>query len=106
MPGMAAISPPGSSWRNEVCARIALSAPYELARKVRHIDCPALYCVFEDDDVNPPELSRQAARRVARGELRTYPGGHFALTSEDVFDRVGADQVDFLRRHLTHPVSV
>jgi pimeloyl-ACP methyl ester carboxylesterase len=101
--GMAAITPPDSNWRNEVCARIALSAPYELARKVERIDCPTLYCVFEDDDVNPPELGRQAARRVPCGELRTYPGGHFALASEGVFDRVAADQVDFLRRHLGHP---
>jgi len=104
VPGMAAISPPDSTWRNEVCARIALSAPYQLAKKVRRIDCPALYCVFEDDDVNPPELARQAAQRVPRGELRTYPGGHFALTSEEVFSRVATDQVDFLRQHLGHPV--
>jgi uncharacterized protein len=104
VPGMAAITPPGSTWRNEVCARIALSAPYELAKKVRRIDCPALYCVFEDDDVNPPELGRQAAQRVPGGELRTYPGGHFALTSEEVFNRMAADQVDFLRHHLGHPV--
>lgn len=100
MPGMMAISPPGSIWRNEVCARVALSAPYELGRKVRRIDCPALYCVFEDDDVNPPELSRRAAQHVPRGELRTYPGGHFALASEDIFDRVAIDQIEFLRRHL------
>jgi hypothetical protein len=59
---MAAISPPGSNWRNEVCARIALSAPYELGRKVRRIDCPALYCVFEDDDVNPPALTETSTR--------------------------------------------
>lgn len=104
VPGMAAITPPGSTWRNEICARIALSAPYELARKVRRINCPALYCVFEDDDVNPPELSRRAAQSVPRGELQTYPGGHFAFVSEEVFDRVVTDQVDFLRHHLGHPV--
>jgi uncharacterized protein len=104
VPGMAAITPPGSTWRNEVCARIALSAPYELARKVGRINCPALYCVFEDDDINPPELSGRAAQRVPRGELQTYPGGHFALVSEEVFDRVVTDQVDFLRRHLGRPV--
>ena len=103
MPGTMAISPPSSIWRNEVCARVALSAPYELARKVHRIDCPALYCVFEDDDVNPPELSRRAAQRVPCGELRTYPGGHFALVSEDVFDRVVTDQIEFLRRHLGRP---
>ncbi len=103
VPGMAAISPPGSIWRNEVCARVAVSAPYNLGRKVGRISCPALYCVFEDDDVNPPELSRRAAQRVPHGELRSYPGGHFALTSEEVFDRVATDQVEFLRRHLGRP---
>lgn len=104
VPGMSAISPPGSIWRNEVCARVALSAPYELGRKVRRIGCPALYCVFEDDDVNPPELGRRAAQHVPRGELRTYPGGHFALASEDIFDRVATDQIEFLRRHLGRPL--
>lgn len=105
MPGMKAISPPGSTWRNEVCARVALSASYELGRKVRRIDCPALYCVFEDDDVNPPQLSRRAAQDIPRGELRTYPGGHFALVAEDIFDRVAVDQIEFLRRHLGRPLS-
>lgn len=100
VPGMVAISPPGSIWRNEVCARVALSTPYNLSRKVRRIPCPAHYCVFEEDDVNPPELSRRAAQRVPKGELRSYPGGHFALVSEEIFDRVATDQVEFLSRHL------
>jgi hypothetical protein len=100
VPGMAAITPPNSIWRNEVCACVALSVPYNLGRKVRRIPCPAHYCVFEEDDVNPPELSRRAAQRVPLGELRSYAGGHFALVSEDVFDRAAADQVEFLSRHL------
>jgi dienelactone hydrolase len=103
--GIAAITPPGSSWRNEVCARVALSVPYNLGRKVRGISCPALYCVFEDDDINPPELGRRAARRAPRGELRTYPGRHFSFASEEVLDRIAADQIDFLRRHLECPPS-
>jgi dienelactone hydrolase len=103
VPGMAAITSPGSTWRNEVCARAALSAPYNLARKVRRISCPALYCVFEDDDVNPSELGKRAAQRVPRGELRTYSGGHFALVSKSTFDQVAADQVEFLHRHLGQP---
>lgn len=99
-PGFAAITPPGSSWRNEVCARVALAPPYSLARKVRRIPCPSLYCVFEDDDVNPPKLGRRAAGRTPQGELCVYPGGHFAPFAKEAFGRVAADQVEFLRRHL------
>lgn len=100
VPGFAAITPPDSTWRNEVCARVALAPPYSLARKVRRIPCPSLYCVFEDDDVNPPKLGRRAAERALHGELREYPGGHFAPFDEDIFDQVAADQVSFLTRVL------
>jgi fermentation-respiration switch protein FrsA (DUF1100 family) len=100
VPGFAAITPPGSTWRNEVCARVALAPPYSLSRKVHRIPCPSLYCVFEDDDVNPPKLGRQAAERVPHGELREYPGGHFAPFGKATFNQVAADQVDFLNRAL------
>jgi pimeloyl-ACP methyl ester carboxylesterase len=100
VPGFAAITPPDSTWRNEVCARVALAPPYSLARKVRRIPCPSLYCVFEDDDVNPPKLGRRAAERAPRGELREYPGGHFAPFSNAIFERLVTDQVEFLSRVL------
>jgi fermentation-respiration switch protein FrsA (DUF1100 family) len=105
VPGFAAITPPDSTWRNEVCARTALAPPYSLARKVRRIPCPSLYCVFEADDVNPPALGRRAAERAPGGELRVYPGGHFAPFFDTTFDRVLADQVEFLRRHLGRPTA-
>jgi pimeloyl-ACP methyl ester carboxylesterase len=97
-PGYAAITPPGSSFRNEACARAALIPPYRLLRNARRIEVPVLYCVFEDDDVNPPELAIRAAERAPRGELRTYPGGHFAPFQADAFDRMLDDQVEFLAR--------
>lgn len=62
--GYEAATPPGSSWRNEICARAALAPPYRLQRKTQGIRCPILYCLTEDDDVNPPELGRQAAGRA------------------------------------------
>lgn len=100
VPGFAAITPPGSSWRNEVCARVALAPPYNLTRKVRRISCPALYLVFTEDDVNPPKLGRRAAQRAPRGELREYRGGHFAPFAEATFEQVVDDQVEFLGRVL------
>jgi pimeloyl-ACP methyl ester carboxylesterase len=95
-----AVTPPGSTWRNELCARAVLAPPYHLARRARRIRCPILYCIAEDDEINPPALGRAAAERAPEGELRTYPGGHFAPLLGDGFERAVADQVDFLRRHL------
>jgi len=100
VPGFAAITSPGSTWRNELCARVALAPPYSLERKVRRIGCPILYCLTEDDDVNPPSLGRKVAARVPGGELRLYPGGHFDPFLGENLDRMAADQVDFLTRHL------
>lgn len=106
VPGFAAITPSDSTWRNEVCARVAMAPPYSLTRKVSRIPCPTLYLVFEADDVNPPKLGRRAAQRAPRGELREYPGGHFAPFAGATFERVLADQVEFLRRHLGGPAGV
>jgi pimeloyl-ACP methyl ester carboxylesterase len=95
-----AVTPPGSSWRNEVCARAVLAPPYRLARKTGRIRCPILYCIAEDDLINPPRLGIKVAGRAPRGELRLYPGGHFAPLLEPAFGRVVADQVEFLGRVL------
>lgn len=105
LPGFESVTSPGSSWRNELCARAALAPPYRLARKVRRIACPILYCLTEEDDINPPQLGRLAARRAPRGELRLYPGGHFDPFLGDTFEHMVADQVDFLARHITGEAS-
>ncbi|MEX2108910.1 MAG: alpha/beta hydrolase [Solirubrobacterales bacterium] len=99
-PGFAAITPPDSTWSNALCARVALAPPYSLARKVRRIECPTLYCITEEDDINPPELGKLAARRTPQGELRLYPGGHFDPFLGTTFEGMTADQIEFLRRHL------
>jgi pimeloyl-ACP methyl ester carboxylesterase len=98
--GFESVTGPGSTWRNEICARAALAPPYRLARKTRRIACPILYCITQDDDINPPDLGRRAAEGAPKGELRLYPGGHFDPFLGDTFERMSADQVDFLTRHL------
>jgi uncharacterized protein len=99
--GFESITPPGSSWRNEACARTFIAPPYRLARKVRHIPIPILYCITEGDDVTPPALGMQAAERAPFGELHTYPGGHFDAFLGETLERMAADQLDFLTRRLT-----
>ena len=99
-PGYAAMTPGGSSFRNEVCARVALIPPYRLLAKAGRIDCPVLYCITEDDDVNPPALGRRMAAKVRGAELRLYPGGHCDPFLGETRERMAADQVDFLERRL------
>jgi fermentation-respiration switch protein FrsA (DUF1100 family) len=103
--GFAALTGPGSTWSNALCARVAMTPPYSLARKARGIGCPTLYCLTEDDDINPPALGRLAAGRAPRGELRLYPGGHFDPFLGETLERMTADQVEFLRRHLAQRLS-
>lgn len=95
-----AVTPPGSTWRNELCARAALAPPYRLAKKAQRIECPVLYCIADQDEINPPGLGIEASRNAPAGELRRYPGGHFAPLHGDTYERVVADQLDFLGRHL------
>jgi dienelactone hydrolase len=102
VPGVAAMTPPGSTWRNEVCPRVAWAPPYLLQRRVRRIPCPILYCITEEDDVNPPALGRRAAAAAPAGELRLYPGGHYELGNEAVYAPMAADQVEFLRARLPY----
>ena len=98
--GFESVTSPGSSWRNELCARVALAPPYRLARKTCRVTCPILYCLTEDDDINPPELGKRAAEGAPRGELRLYPGGHFAPFVGETHEWMVLDQIEFLERVL------
>jgi fermentation-respiration switch protein FrsA (DUF1100 family) len=98
--GFERVTGSGSSWRNDICARGATAPPYRLERRARRIRCPALYCIAEDDEVNPPELGEMTARGVPSAELRLYPGGHVDPFQGETFERMAADQVAFLERRL------
>ncbi len=99
--GFRAIDPDGSHWRNEAAARIALRVgSYRPGRHAGRIRCPILFAIAEDDAITPPDFALAAAARAPRAEIKRYPGGHFDPYLEPLFQRVLADQVGFLRRHL------
>lgn len=95
----------GPTWRNEVCARVALEVA--LNRPIRHaarLHAPLLVQVGEHDSVTPPASSRRAAARAARAELVAYPVDHFDVYDGPEQEQALADQVAFLRRHVPpHP---
>ncbi len=99
-PGYLAIT--GSSWRNEVTARVLLGlAMYRPGRQADGLPCPILIQIADRDAVVPVKAAQDAAwRATGRAEVRTYPIGHFDIYGGEPFERAVADQLHFLRRHL------
>jgi fermentation-respiration switch protein FrsA (DUF1100 family) len=95
----------GPSWRNEVAARIALTTgTYRPGLQADRLPCPMLVQIADRDSVAPPKAAQDAAwRATGRGEVRTYPIGHFDIYTGEPFERAVADQLHFLRRHAGAP---
>jgi pimeloyl-ACP methyl ester carboxylesterase len=92
----------GPTWRNEVCARVALEVAFN--RPIRHaarLRTPLLVQVGDHDSVTPPASSRRtAARAGSYGELRAYAVDHFDVYDGPAQQRALSDQIEFLGRHL------
>ncbi|WP_068176865.1 alpha/beta fold hydrolase [Mycobacterium sp. UM_CSW] len=100
-PGYMRLVPEGQTVPNEVAARFALKvAAYRPGRLAAKVACPILFCVCEADSVAPPVPTLRYAAKAPRGEVRMYPEGHFEIYVGDAFERVVADQLAFLDRHL------
>jgi dienelactone hydrolase len=99
--GFLKLVPDGAQLRNEVAARIAVKIlPYRPGRLAAQVPCPILFCVCESDSVAPSGPTRRYAATAPRGEVKLYPEGHFDIYVGDAFERVIADQLDFLDKHL------
>ncbi len=86
---------------NSVAARIALRVPfYSPGRRARRITAPTLVQIAERDSVTPRDVAVKAARRIPRGEIRTYDCQHFEPYLDPYFDTVVADQINFLATHV------
>ncbi len=100
-PGFRSLDPLGSTWRNEAPARIALRVgTYRPTRKADRVRCPILFVIADDDVITPPGLAAKAAARAPLAEVRRYPGGHFDSYAGELFERVVADETEFLVRQL------
>jgi dienelactone hydrolase len=99
--GYLRLVPEGAELPNEVAARIGLKViTYRPGRLTAKITCPILFCVCETDSVAPAGATLRYAAKAPRGEIRTYPEGHFEIYVDDAFERVVADQLAFLDKHL------
>lgn len=93
--------PAGATMRNEVAARFGLKlSTYRPGRSAKQVRCPILFCVCETDSVAPAGPTLRYAAQAPRGEVKTYPEGHFDIYVGEAFERVIADQISFLDKHL------
>jgi dienelactone hydrolase len=106
-PGYRALIPASVDFRNGVAARIAFQVGrYRPGRSARNVKCPALFCVCEHDSVTPAGRTIRYARRAPRGEIKSYPVGHFDIYLGEAFERAVTDQTDFLVRELSLGAAV
>ena len=104
-PGLAAIVPQGSPWRNEVAARVMLRVgTYRPVRSAAAVACPLLVCVCDHDQTTPPGAAIKMGERAPRGEVLRFPVGHFEIYVGEPFEQAVAAQTAFLQRHLA-PVA-
>ena len=88
-------------YRNDVPARVALEIPLDRpGRRTRDVRCPILFCVCDADSVAPADATLRHAAKAPQGTIRRYPVGHFDIYMGDDFERVVADQLDFLTAHV------
>jgi uncharacterized protein len=101
LPGYEALQPAGTTFRNEVAARVTPTImAYRPGRAAKKINFPILFCVSNTDTVTPPTQTLRYARTAPRGEIKRYDAGHFDFYLGEAFEVLVRDQVEFLTRHL------
>jgi dienelactone hydrolase len=104
LPGYEALLPAGTTFRNEVAARVAPTImAYRPGRAVKKIEFPILFCISNTDTVTPPAQTLRYARTAPRGEIKRYKAGHFDFYVGGAFEALVRDQVEFLTRQLNPP---
>jgi len=90
-----------SLWRNEFLPLSAAGATsFRAVRVANRVLCPLFVNIGEKDDVVPRKAAERTVKRAPRGERGIYPIDHFGGFLGQNFERVVADQIEFLSRHL------
>lgn len=100
--GIFQLIPPGQPHEpTPIAARFGLDIiRYHPGRRVPQIRCPVLFCVCDNDTVAPAKATLRHASKAKNGEIKRYADGHFEIYVGAAFERVIADQLDFLKRHV------
>lgn len=100
--GWHSLAKPGSTFDSRVAAGSALGALfYDATKSARDISCPLLVCVSERETLIKLALVEKVIRDAPRASSRRYDADHFEVYSPPLLDKIVADQIAFLREHLT-----
>jgi fermentation-respiration switch protein FrsA (DUF1100 family) len=84
-----------------VAREMSMAALNRAIKVADRVSAPVLVIAADRDTVVPPVTARKVVWQMpGRGELRTYPCGHFDLYVGEYFERGVADMLAFLTRHL------
>jgi uncharacterized protein len=100
LPGFDAIRGDGSLWRNEFLPLSFATSTSRAVRVAHRVRCPLFVAIGEQDHVVPRNAAERTVERAPRGERGVYPIDHFSGFLGENFERVVADQIEFLSRHL------
>lgn len=93
--------PQGFSFDNRVAARIFLHLPlYSPERLAEKMIMPWLIQIATRDMTTPVAPAERAAERAPLATLTRYEADHFDVYLPPLFDKVVAEQVAFLKKHL------
>lgn len=93
------ILPSGTVLINGVTAIFGLKILFwRPGKKLRHLRTPTLVCVCESDSVAPARQTLRHARVAPSCETKVYPYGHFDIYTDQPFEHLTSDQLDFLNR--------
>lgn len=90
------------TWENRFTPRVILEmARYKPFAGAARIRCPWLLVVCDPDTITPADAAVARARAGPRVTVSRHPDEHFAVYAGEPFERLVAEQVAFLRRHLS-----
>jgi uncharacterized protein len=89
-----------SPWRNEFLPRSFATSASRAVRVAHRVTCPLFVTIGEKDHGVSRKAAERTAERAPRGERGIYPIDHFGGFLGEDFERVVADQIEFLSRHL------
>ena len=99
--GWMSVVPPGVVFDGRITAGAGLSMLfYDAAAQARKVRCPLLVCVSDRENLMNPVIAARVARDAQKGEAIHYPTDHFEVYHPPFVERIVADQIAFLQRHL------
>ncbi|MGW4329917.1 alpha/beta hydrolase [Nocardia sp. NPDC004573] len=104
--GWLSVIPAGHRFDNRITAASGLGMLfYNAASRASRVRCPLLVCACDRENLIEPTIAEKVAAAVPGAVLKHYDADHFTVYHPPAVEHVVADQIDFLRTHLTRVTS-